>query len=485
MAEKPTLWHTAEFRLRMAKQPLLDDPTMNNTILCIGAGYVGGPTMAMIAAQCPDYKVIVADINQARIEAWMSDTLPIYEPGLDEVVRQARGRNLFFTTDVAAAIDEAEIIFVSVNTPTKTFGEGAGRASDLQYWEKTARQIRACSRADKIVVEKSTLPVRTAEAMSRILNANPDGVRFDVLSNPEFLAEGTAMQDLRSPDRVLVGGEGTPEGQAAVQRLVDIYAHWVPRDRILTTNVWSSELSKLAANAFLAQRISSINAIAALCEATGADVREVSRAIGMDKRIGPRFLNASVGFGGSCFQKDILNLVYLCEHSGLPEVAAYWEQVVRMNEAQRRRFVGNMIAQMFNTLVGKRIAIFGFAFKAETGDTRESPAIHVTRQLVEERAQVVVTDPQALENARRDLADLPPESVIYEPDPYKAAEGAHAIAVMTEWSCYRELDFARIFAGMEKPAFVFDGRNLLDLEALFALGFNVYPIGAPGRSHLK
>jgi UDPglucose 6-dehydrogenase len=457
---------------------------MNNTILCIGAGYVGGPTMAVIAAQCPDVKVIVADVNRDRIQAWMSDQLPIYEPGLDELVRKARGRNLFFTTDVSAAIVEADIIFVSVNTPTKTFGAGAGKASDLQYWEKTARQIRSCARGNKIVVEKSTLPVRTAEAMGRILNANPSGVRFDVLSNPEFLAEGTAVQDLLSPDRVLIGGEETTEGRAAVQRLVDIYAHWVPRDRILTTNVWSSELSKLTANAFLAQRISSINSIAALCEATGANVREVSRAIGMDRRIGSRFLNASVGFGGSCFQKDILNLVYLCESFGLPEVAAYWEQVVRMNDAQRRRFVATMITRMFNTLVGKRIALFGFAFKADTGDTRESPAIHVTRQLVEERAQVVVTDPQALDNARRDLADLPEGSVLFEPDPYKAAEGAHAIAVMTEWSRYRDLDYARIFATMEKPAFVFDGRNLLDVDPLFDLGFNVYPIGAPGRSHL-
>ena len=453
-------------------------------VLCIGAGYVGGPTMAVIASKCPAVKVVVADINAQRIADWQSEHLPIYEPGLDEVVKSALGRNLFFTTDVAAAIAEADIIFVSVNTPTKTFGIGAGKASDLQYWEKTARQIRECSHTDKIVVEKSTLPVRTAEAMGRILNANDEHVHFDVLSNPEFLAEGTAIKDLLNPDRVLIGGPETERGRAAVEEVAALYAHWVPRDRILTTNVWSSELSKLTANAFLAQRISSINAIAALCEETGADVEEVAHAIGMDRRIGPKFLHASIGFGGSCFQKDILNLVYLCEHFGLPEVAAYWEQVVSMNAHQRTRFVSNMIAKMFNTIVGKRIALFGFAFKADTGDTRETPALYVTRELIEERAHVVVTDPKALGNARRDLADLPQDLITYESDPYKAAEGAHAIAIMTEWRQFKELDYRRIYDSMEKPAFIFDGRNILDVDALYDIGFSVYPIGRPGKSRL-
>ena len=453
-------------------------------VLCIGAGYVGGPTMAVIASKCPEVKVVVADINAQRIADWQSEHLPIYEPGLDEVVKSALGRNLFFTTDVAAAIAEADIIFVSVNTPTKTFGIGAGKASDLQYWEKTARQIRECSHSDKIVVEKSTLPVRTAEAMGRILNANDEHVHFDVLSNPEFLAEGTAIKDLLNPDRVLIGGPETERGRAAVEEVAALYAHWVPRDRILTTNVWSSELSKLTANAFLAQRISSINAIAALCEETGADVEEVAHAIGMDRRIGPKFLHASIGFGGSCFQKDILNLVYLCEHFGLPEVAAYWEQVVSMNAHQRTRFVSNMIAKMFNTIVGKRIALFGFAFKADTGDTRETPALYVARELIEERAHVVITDPKALGNARRDLADLPQDLITYESDPYKAAEGAHAIAIMTEWRQFKELDYRRIYDSMEKPAFIFDGRNILDVDALYDIGFSVYPIGRPGKSRL-
>ena len=448
------------------------------TITCIGAGYVGGPTMAVIAKHCPEYRVVVADIDEERIRAWQSDHLPIYEPGLAEVVSSVRGKNLFFTSDITEAIQAGDIIFVSVNTPTKTFGRGAGKAADLQYWEKTARQILRDSDSDKIVVEKSTLPVRTAAAMGRILHSRDSGHRFEVLSNPEFLAEGTAIRDLEAPDRVLVGGRQTPMGQEAVQALVDIYAHWVPRERILTANVWSSELSKLVANAFLAQRISSINSISALCEATGADVQEVARAIGFDSRIGPKFLQASVGFGGSCFKKDILNLVYLCHTYGLDEVARYWEQVVAMNEYQGDRFVDEIVKTMFNTVAGKRIAVFGFAFKANTGDTRESPAIRICRQLQAEKASGVVTDPQALENAARDLEDLG-DSIEYEPDPYRAAEGAHAVLVVTEWDTYRELDYARIYAAMEKPAFIFDGRNTLDHNALRGLGFQVYAIGKP------
>jgi len=432
--------------------------------------------MAVIAKQCPEYKVIVVDINDDRIQAWKSDDLPIYEPGLQEVVEEARGRNLFFSTDVAAGIQEADIIFVSVNTPTKTFGKGAGRAADLQYWERTARDILKHSNGNKIVVEKSTVPVRTAEAMGRILNSGAGAHRFEVLSNPEFLAEGTGIRDLMEPDRVLIGGQSTPEGQAAVEELVRIYEHWIPRERILTTSVWSSELSKLVANAFLAQRISSINSVSAICEASQADVTEVSRAVGMDSRIGPKFLNASIGFGGSCFKKDILDLVYLCEHYGLPEVAEYWAQVVRINDYQKRRFVRRVVSNLFDTVVGKRIAVFGFAFKSNTGDTRESPAIDVCKQLAEERARVVVSDPRALGNARADLADLGSQ-IEYERDPYEAAAGSHAILVLTEWEIYRTLDYKRILASMEKPAYVFDGRNILDHEALHAIGFNVVPIG--------
>ncbi len=452
-------------------------------ILCIGAGYVGGPTMAMIARKCPEIKVTVVDVNPERIAAWQSDTLPIYEPDLKEVVDACRGRNLFFSTDVDGAIAAADVIFVSVNTPTKTFGQGAGRAADLQYWEKTARQILAHSASDKIVVEKSTLPVRTAAAMQRILDSGGGDFKFEVLSNPEFLAEGTAIADLERPDRVLIGGHDTESGRKAVQVLVDIYAHWVPRARILTTRVWSSELSKLAANAFLAQRVSSINSLAALCEATEADVGEVSRAIGMDSRIGSKFLNASVGFGGSCFRKDILNLVYLCESYGLQDVAAYWQQVVSMNDSQQDRFVRNMVGRMFNTVSGKRIALFGFAFKKDTGDTRESPAIRIARQLADERADVVVTDPKALENARVDLRDLGGR-VAFDPDPYGAACGAHAIALLTEWDVYADLDYQRIYAGMMKPAFVFDGRNRLDHQRLYRIGFNVYGVGKSPLSHL-
>jgi UDPglucose 6-dehydrogenase len=451
-------------------------------ILCIGAGYVGGPTMAMIAAKCPSYKVMVVDINPARIAAWNSDSLPIYEPGLDVLVQKTRGVNLFFSTAVEAGISDADIIFVSVNTPTKTFGQGAGKAADLQFWEKTARQILAHSTTDKIVVEKSTLPVRTAEAMERILNNNTKNVHFEVVSNPEFLAEGTAIADLENPDRLLIGSQETPTGVAARKAIVDIYAHWVPQDRILESNVWSAELSKLTANAFLAQRISSINAISALCEKTQADVAEVTKAIGKDSRIGAKFLKAGVGFGGSCFKKDILNLVYICHGYGLTEVAEYWESVIKINGWQETRFIRTMLENMFNTVAGKRIALFGFAFKADTGDTRESPAFVIARGLLEERAQVVITDPKALDNARQDLHDVK-KGLSFETDPYCAAEGAHAVALLTDWKLYQDLDYQRILRSMERPAFLFDGRNLLDHKKLFELGFNVFAIGKAPLMH--
>jgi UDPglucose 6-dehydrogenase len=456
--------------------------TFEKRILCIGAGYVGGPTMAMIAFKCPRCRVTVVDINPERIAAWNSDNLPIYEPGLDKLIAATRGRNLFFSTDIEAGIRENEIIFVSVNTPTKTFGLGAGMAADLQHWEKTARQILEFSESSKIVIEKSTLPVKTALAMERILNCRENGIRFDVLSNPEFLAEGTAIRDLEQPDRILIGSRETQGGLKARETLTEIYAEWVPREKIITSNIWSSELSKLVSNAFLAQRISSINTISALCEKTEADVTEVAHAVGMDSRIGSRFLNASIGFGGSCFEKDILNLVYLCRQYGLDEVADYWESVVNINRYQQERFIRNMLGAMFNTLAGKKICLWGFAFKANTGDTRESPAIFIARRLLEEHAEIVVSDPKALKNARTDLAGAEGQVSFIE-DPVRAAEGCHAVAILTEWDIYRNLDFRKIFETMIQPAFIFDGRNVLDHRRCFSIGFNVYPIGKPPLTH--
>lgn len=457
--------------------------TYQKRILCIGAGYVGGPTMVMIANKCPTYKVTVVDIDEEKIKQWGSDHLPIYEPGLDKLVKATLGKNLFFSTDIPAEIRAADIIFVSVNTPTKRFGAGAGMAADLQYWERTARQILEYADSSKIIVEKSTLPVKTAQAMERILTAGNSNVHFEVLSNPEFLAEGTAMADLECPDRVLVGSRLTKSGLKARDALVDLYAHWVPREKIIASDIWSSELSKLVANAFLAQRISSINAISALCEKTESDVTNVARAVGCDSRIGAKFLNASVGFGGSCFKKDILNLVYICRYYGLDAVADYWQSVVQINEYQKERFVLNMLSTMFNTLAGKRICLFGFAFKADTGDTRESPAIYIAQRLLEEHARVIITDPKALKNARQDLAAMDGD-VTYVDDPYEAARDSHAIAIVTEWQIYKNLDYERVFKSMIKPAFIFDGRNIVDHQKLHEIGFNVYPIGKPALTHL-
>ena len=448
-------------------------------ICCIGAGYVGGPTMAVTAKQCPDITITVVDLNKERIAAWNSDELPVYEPGLDDVVKEARGRNLFFSTEVDQSIADADIVFISVNTPTKTYGKGAGKAADLKFIELCARQIARVSKRDKIVVEKSTIPVRTASTIRTILRSENTEAKFQVLSNPEFLAEGTAVEDLLAPDRVLIGGEQTPEGFKAIDTLASIYERWVPKERVLRTNVWSSELSKLTANAFLAQRISSINAISALCEATGADVDEVARAIGTDSRIGPKFLKASVGFGGSCFQKDVLNLVYLCEHYGLSEVANYWEQVIAMNDYQKGRFVQRIVNSLFNTVSGKKIAIWGFAFKKDTNDTRETAAIYVCRDLLEEQAQLAIYDPQVEpEQIYRDLGitkDDPRVSIVDSAQ--AAADKAHAVAVMTEWDEFKELDFEAIYDGMFKPAFIFDGRNILDRSRLADLGFEVQGIG--------
>jgi UDPglucose 6-dehydrogenase len=448
-------------------------------VCCIGAGYVGGPTMAVIAQKCPDIEVTVVDINKQRIAEWNSDQLPVYEPGLDVVVKECRGKNLFFSSDVDKAILESDMIFLAVNTPTKTSGAGAGRAADLRYVESCARQIAKVAKGDKIVVEKSTLPVRTAESIKQILTANAKGRNFQILSNPEFLAEGTAIQDLESPDRVLIGGDSTDEGQSAVNQLVSIYENWVPKDRIITTNVWSSELSKLTANAFLAQRISSINAISALCEVTGANVDEVAHAIGTDHRIGPKFLKASVGFGGSCFKKDILNLAYMCEHFGLPEVADYWNSVIEMNDYQKKRFSENVLSHLFNTVSHKKIALFGFAFKKDTNDTRESAAISIAGDLLEESANVVIFDPKVSEaQIRKDLdVAVDNEKVSIADDPYEAARDADAILVLTEWDIFKSLDFTKIYETMRKPAFIYDGRNILDIEALRQIGFDAQSIG--------
>ena len=459
-------------------------------ICCIGAGYVGGPTMAVIAQKCPDINVTVVDINEKRIAAWNHEDvskIPIYEPGLSEVVEKARGRNLFFSTDVDSAIEQADMIFISVNTPTKTYGIGKGMAADLKYIELCARQIAQVAKNDKIVVEKSTLPVRTAAALKEILDNTGNGVKFQILSNPEFLAEGTAVQDLLKPDRVLIGGDiDSTKGKEAVQALVDIYATWIPQENILTTNVWSSELSKLTANAFLAQRVSSINAISELCEMTGADVDEVSRAVGKDSRIGPKFLRSSVGFGGSCFQKDILNLVYICKSFGLNEVADYWEQVIRMNDHQKHRFAAKMVRKMYNTVSGKKITILGWAFKKDTNDTRESAAIYVADYLLNEQAEIVVYDPKVTEDQiYSDLNYLCSrseeenrENVTVVDSPMEACRDAHAIAVLTEWDEFREFNWKEIYNNMLKPAFLFDGRRLLDAKKKKEIGFDFYTIGS-------
>ncbi|SEL72297.1 UDPglucose 6-dehydrogenase [Maribacter orientalis] len=457
-------------------------------ICCIGAGYVGGPTMSVIAKQCPEIQVTVVDINKERIAQWNTtdlDNLPIYEPGLKEIVGERRGKNLFFSTEVDKAIDEAQMIFISVNTPTKTYGKGKGQAADLKFIELCARNIAKVAKDDKIVVEKSTLPVRTAQAIQNILDHTGNAVKFEILSNPEFLAEGTAIEDLIHADRVLIGGNDTPTGKAAKNALSAIYEHWLPKERILQTNVWSSELSKLVANAFLAQRVSSINTISALCEKTDANIQEISRAIGFDSRIGPKFLNASVGFGGSCFQKDILNLVYIARSYGLTEVANYWEQVIIANDYQKSRFAENIISSLYNTISGKKIVVYGWAFKKDTNDTRESAAIAVVDALLEERAEIIVYDPKVAKE--RIFADLdylntrtPEENrvlVTVTNDPIKATEEAHAIAILTEWDEFKEYDWKTIFKQMLKPAFVFDGRRLLDSTAMERIGFNYYKIG--------
>jgi len=450
-------------------------------ICCIGAGYVGGPTMAMIAHKCADAEVTVVDLNAERIAAWNSGDLPVYEPGLEEIVAQNRNKNLFFSTEVDEKVRDADIIFISVNTPTKDYGSGSGQAADLRFVESCARGIARAGGGNKIVVEKSTVPVRTAQMVKEILDSANNGHSYQVISNPEFLAEGTAMSDLEEPDRVLIGGETSDAGKLAVEQVVSIYAQWVPRERIITTNLWSSELSKLTANAFLAQRISSINAISALCEASEANVDEVARAIGTDSRIGPKFLKSSIGFGGSCFQKDVLNLCYLCRHFGLPEVAGYWEQVIKMNEYQKERFVTRLLDSMFNTVSGKRLAILGYAFKKDTNDARESPAIGICRRLLEEKANLAIYDPrvsqESIISSLGISAKEASERIEFCTSAEAACEQAHAIALLTEWDEFKDLDYSSIYAKMHQPAILFDGRNLLDLDELKKIGFRAHGIG--------
>jgi len=467
------------------------------SICCLGAGYVGGPTCCIMAMQCKDIKVTVVDKSAERIAAWNSKNLPIYEPGLQDVVEKCRGENLFFSTDIDEAIKEADLIFICVNTPTKTFGLGKGKAADLKFVELAARMIADTveeGQGRKIVVEKSTVPVKAAESISNILRHNiKPGVTFQVLSNPEFLAEGTAIDDLLKPDRVLIGGDETKEGQEAIAALAGVYSQWVPQERIITMNTWSSELSKLAANAFLAQRISSINSMSAVCEATGADVSEVAEAIGRDTRIGPKFLQASVGFGGSCFQKDILNLVYISECLNLPEVAEYWSQVVSFNNFQRFRFSQRIVECLFNTITDKKICLFGFAFKKNTGDTRESAAIYIAKHLLDEGARLSIYDPKVtqqqmmMELTQPNISPENPDRihnlVTCHPDPYSAALEAHAVVVCTEWDEFITLDYTRIYSNMTKPAFLFDGRKILDHENLIKIGFHVETIGK--RLHRK
>jgi UDPglucose 6-dehydrogenase len=458
-------------------------------ICCIGAGYVGGPTMAVIAFKCPEINVTVVDVNPERIAKWNSDDLsqlPVYEPGLQDVVAKTRGKNLFFSTDIESGIKNAEMIFISVNTPTKTYGKGKGMAADLKYVELCARQIADVADEEKIIVEKSTLPVRTAQTIRTIMENCGKNIQFQILSNPEFLAEGTAISDLENADRVLIGGDHTSkEGREAIDSLAAIYEHWIPSEKIIKTNLWSSELSKLTANAFLAQRVSSINSISALCELTEADVDEVAAAIGADKRIGPKFLKASVGFGGSCFQKDILNLVYICRSLGLDEVADYWQGVIDINNYQKRRFAEKIVTNLFNTVAGKKIAFLGWAFKKDTNDTRETPAMYVADYLLEETARITVYDPKV--NYLQMLSDvnhlgtrdeeINEKLLTYSSDPYETCHDAHAVAILTEWDEFKSYDWQRIYNSMKKPAFVFDGRNIVDAEKLKEIGFKVFLIG--------
>jgi len=454
-----------------------------NSICCIGAGYVGGPTMAVIAKNCPNIKITVVDLNEERINLWNDSdisNIPVFEPGLQDIIKKVRNRNLFFTTELADSIKNADMVFISVNTPTKTKGLGAGRASDISWVEACTRQVAKYSEGETIVVEKSTIPVRTAEAVKAILKNNSDSndnnCKFSVLSNPEFLAEGTAIQDLQNPDRILIGGENL----SSINHLKNIYLNWVSEDKIISTNLWSSELSKLTANAFLAQRISSINSIAALCEVTGANIEEVKNAIGLDTRIGKKFLNSGPGFGGSCFKKDILNLTYLCEHFGLPEVAAYWDQVVSINKWQQYRIYEMVINKLFGNVNKKKIAILGFAFKADTNDTRESPAISICKNLLIEGASLAVHDPKVNhEQIKLEIGDISYQdsSLSVSNNLEEIYEDANAVIILTEWNIYKNINWKMVDQKLRVPAWVFDTRRIIDPNQIKDCKFNFWQMG--------
>tara|TARA_Y100000589_G_scaffold331152_1_gene383490 strand:- start:1991 stop:3430 length:1440 start_codon:yes stop_codon:yes gene_type:complete len=463
-------------------------------ICCIGAGYVGGPTMAVIADNCKDLKVTVVDINKEKIDSWNNadlDKIPIFEPKLKDILKRVRGRNLFFSNDVNNSIKEADMIFISVNTPVKESGLGAGQASDLKWVESSARTISEESIGHTIVVEKSTLPVRTAQVIKDILISAQNNQKeksnqktFSVLSNPEFLAEGTAIDDLVNPNRVLIGGEDSN----AIESLKKIYLNWVPIKKIICTNLWSSELSKLTANAFLAQRISSINSISALCEVTGANVNEVALAVGTDNRIGSRFLESGPGFGGSCFRKDILNLVYLCNFYGLKEVADYWIGVIKINDWQQKRIYNLVVRKLYGNLSLKKIAVLGFSFKANTNDTRDSPAIHIVKDFLSEGAKVSIHDPkvskaQISENLKIYKDQLFKNDSTISPsweknkDIYESVSNADAIILLTSWEEYKKLDWDRISSLMRKPSWVFDTRSFLNQDKVESYGINFWSIG--------
>ena len=464
-----------------------------NKICCIGAGYVGGPTMAVMAKHCPNLEINVVDINQDRINSWNDenlDNLPIYEPGLKDIIKSCRGNNLHFSTEVKKHIENADMIFISVNTPTKTRGKGAGQASDLKWIDSSAREISKYAKGKTIIVEKSTLPVKTAQTIKDILEvnfSNSEGMRteskFHVLSNPEFLAEGTAINDLENPDRILIGGDDIE----SINALSNIYSNWIQKDKIITTNLWSSELSKLIANAFLAQRISSINSVSAICESTGAAISEVASAIGTDKRIGNKFLKSGPGFGGSCFKKDILNLIYICNHYGLSEVSEYWQKVIDINDWQTKRISDLVIEKLFNTISRKKICILGFSFKENTNDTRESPAIKICRELLKEGCKLSIYDPKVnCDQIQRDL-DLPKSNFFSENDNpewtfsdsiINASKNSDAILVLTEWEEFKYINWQILASNMRKPSWVFDTRIIINKKEVQSSGINLWQVGS-------
>ncbi len=462
------------------------------TICCIGAGYVGGPTMAVIADRCRYLKVIVVDLNKNRIDSWNNadlTKLPVYEPGLKDLIKRCRNKNLFFSTKIQESIAESDMVFISVNTPTKQSGLGAGEASDLKYIESSARSIAEFAVGHTIVVEKSTIPVKTAEVIKKILISSQKGLEkkpsksFTVLSSPEFLAEGTAIDDLINPSRVLIGGES----KSSIDALVNIYKNWVSEDKIIKTNIWSSELSKLTANAFLAQRVSSINSISALCEKTGADISEVAKAVGMDYRIGQHFLKSGPGFGGSCFKKDILNLVYICKLYGLNEVANYWKEVLKINHWQQNRLTNIIVKKLFGTVTNKKIGILGFAFKANTNDTRESPAIKICSNLLLEGAKLSIYDPKVkfqeisdslknLDNTENDSYKTD-DSICMASSYEQLAKGSDAILILTEWVEFKKIEWLKITKLMRKPSWIFDCRDIVDINQFRESEINIWKLG--------